>query len=617
MSGRTVDLILEWSLDGDGVFHSTQLIRWPMLRTLPDNTHASLQRKLSDDHGFRGVLIDGKPMPGGVTVRTAINGVFSVTARHGKDLTSQRTIFPSVSSPAVIELIELNNEGGDSIQVEIPQWSHCEDTAAEKGRFGAYTVRQFVHGSGSRHLSPGESLFFAVVRSARRSEEAPYCGDPIAELGARQSFVGQLKNHLCLDTPDADLNQLFEFSKIRAAESIFATRSGLLHSPGGYNKYLAAIWANDQAEYANPFFPFLGDVAGNESAINSFRLFARYMNPEYNPLPSSIVAEGRGFWNGVGDRGDMAMIAYGAARFALASGNRKWSEELWPLIEWCLEYCERQKTPQGVIASDCDELETRFPSGNANLCTSSLYYDALISARFLARELNRPESLSLRYEAQARELREAIENHFGAKVEGFDTYRYFEGNEVLRSWICIPLTVDIFDRAGATVDALFSPKLWASNGLLTQSGKEVVWDRSTLYALRGVFACGQAQTALTKLNELSRKRLRGDHVPYLIEADSEFNESQLSAESALYCRIFTEGLFGIRPTSLDSFTCKPALPKEWSRMAVNRVQAFGRSWNLEVSRIHEEIHVRVTDPSGRPIYDASGESGKSHTIRFQ
>ena len=26
--------------------------------------------------------------------------------------------------------------------------------------------------------------------------------------------------------------------------------------------YYAAIWANDQAEYANPFFPFLGDADG-------------------------------------------------------------------------------------------------------------------------------------------------------------------------------------------------------------------------------------------------------------------------------------------------------------------------------------------------------------------
>ena len=68
------------------------------------------------------------------------------------------------------------------------------------------------------------------------------------------------------------------------------------------------------------------------------------MNPDYKPIPSSIIAEGTGIWNGAKDRGDQAMIAYGAARFALASGDRAQAEELWPLIEWCLEYLKRKAT---------------------------------------------------------------------------------------------------------------------------------------------------------------------------------------------------------------------------------------------------------------------------------
>ena len=53
-------------------------------------------------------------------------------------------------------------------------------------------------------------------------------------------------------------------------------------------------------------------------------------------------------------------------------------------------------------------------------------------------------------------------------MEGFQTYQYYKGNDVLRSWICIPLTVNIFDRKEETVRALFSPRLWTENGLLTQ-----------------------------------------------------------------------------------------------------------------------------------------------------
>jgi hypothetical protein len=47
------------------------------------------------------------------------------------------------------------------------------------------------------------------------------------------------------------LNRAFAFAKIRAAESIYATKGGLMHGPGG-GTYYAAIWANDQAEYATP-----------------------------------------------------------------------------------------------------------------------------------------------------------------------------------------------------------------------------------------------------------------------------------------------------------------------------------------------------------------------------
>ena len=69
----------------------------------------------------------------------------------------------------------------------------------------------------------------------------------------------------------------------------------------------------------------LGYDIGNRSALNAFRHFARFMNAEYRPIPSSIIAEGDDIWNGAGDRGDAAMIAYGAARYALARGERNLS----------------------------------------------------------------------------------------------------------------------------------------------------------------------------------------------------------------------------------------------------------------------------------------------------
>ena len=434
------------------------------------------------------------------------------------------------------------------------------------------------------------------------------------ELQERKELIAGFWDNLILETPDPVVNTMFAFAKIRGAESIYDTKGGLMHGPGG-ESYYAAIWANDQAEYINPFFPYLGYGAGNGSALNSFKHFARFMNPEYEKIPSSIIAEGIDVWGGAGDRGDAAMVAYGASRYALARGDKAEAEELWPLIEWCLEYCHRNLNDKGVVASDSDELEGRFPAGKANLCTSSLYYDALRSAVYLGKDLKKPFSVLSAYEKQARDLRENMENYFGAKVEGFDTYQYYEGNDILRSWICIPLTVGIFDRKEGTINALFSPRLWTENGLLTQAGSETFWDRSTLYALRGVYACGATEKATEYLKFYSNQRLLGDHVPYAIEAWPEGSQRHLSAESGLYGRIITEGMFGIRPTGLKSFTFTPRLPSEWNSMNLRKIKAFNTTFDIEVLRENGKQLVTVKS-EGKTLLHKAIKEGEIVSVKL-
>ncbi len=387
-----------------------------------------------------------------------------------------------------------------------------------------------------------------------------------------------------------------------------------MHGPGGLS-YYAAIWANDQAEYINPFFPYLGYDYGTESAINAYRHFARFMNDKYDPIPSSIIAEGLDIWNGAGDRGDAAMIAYGAARFALSEGNQEIAAELWPLIEWCLEFNRRKLNSSGVVASDSDELEGRFPSGNANLCTSSLYYDALISSVYLGKALGKNSKLLSTFKKQASTLKINIEKYFGAKVMGFETYRYYAGNDVLRAWICIPLTVNIFDRKQGTMDALFSSELWTNDGLASQAGDKTFWDRSTLYALRGVLAAGDTKRGLEYLKYYSNRRLLGEHVPYAVEAYPEGNQRHLSAESGLYCRVFTEGLFGIRPTGLKSFAITPQLPDEWNFMKLKKVHGFQKQFDVNISRAGNNIRITVTS-EGMSVFDKLVPNGSTQIITF-
>ena len=525
-----------------------------------------------------------------------------------------RILFPSTTQPMFCEKYVLENKGNKAVTVEINQVKNVMTTAAEKGVNGSYRIIQALNGAAYTSLQPGQSVSFYAYTAGYEQGEPEVIPDIERELSKRQAFIQELWGKLVLNTPDPVINTMFAFAKIRGAESIYDTACGLLHGPGG-ESYYAAIWANDQAEYINPFFPFLGYDKGNQSALNAYLQFARFMNDVYKPLPSSIIAEGTDVWGGAGDRGDAAMIAYGASRYALERGSKEEAEQLWPLIEWCLEYCHRKVNADGVVASDSDELEGRFPAGDANLCTSSLYYDALNSAVYLGKELKKEGKLLKQYASQAKSLKANIEKYFGAEVEGFQTYQYYKGNDVLRSWICIPLTVNIFDRKEETVRALFSPRLWTENGLLTQAGSETFWDRSTLYALRGVYACGETEKATEYLKFYSGQRLLGEHIPYAIEAWPEGNQRHLSAESGLYCRIITEGMFGIRPTGFKSFILTPRLPAEWNQMGLHKIQAFGSSFDVEIQRAGEKLQVTVLN-QGKVCVKKTIKEGESLMVKL-
>lgn len=527
----------------------------------------------------------------------------------------KRELFPSTDKPAAFEKYTLKNTSDRQVSVDVEDFEKITKSHPEKSVYGIYELSAKSAGSGLYMVNPGDSITFSIIYSGQVAGRAPLQVDVDEELAKRKGFVDQMFSALKFSSPDPVLNRMFDFAKIRAMESIYETRGGLVHSPGGAT-YYAAIWANDQAEYANPFFAYTGYGTAIEAAKVSWNWFAKYINPDYNPIPSSIIAEGTDFWNGAGDRGDQAMIAYGASRFALALGDRKTAEEIWPLIEWCIEYCKRKLNDQGVVESDSDELEGRFPAGKANLCTSSLFYDALVSAAFLGRDLGKPSKQISGYIIMAQKLKANIEKYFSARIDGFDTYRYYEGNDVLRSWICIPLTVGIFNRAEGTTNALFSPKLWTDQGLLTQAGTSTFWDRSTLYGLRGVFAAGAIDRGLKFFTDYSTRRLLGDHVPYAVEAWPEGNQRHLSAESALYCRIVTEGIFGLRPTGLSSFSITPQLPSNWNEMALENIIAFGgRNIDISVSRKSDKIIVEVIS-NGRKLKSALVNNGTKINIRF-
>ena len=580
MSGLQISSIITYGVNEKGLLSLSKKLVFPMLRTVPNDTHASLIQAF-DEAQQPVILANGDPVRE-YPVEFRHKGLITIRSKTNTPLQITRKLFPSVNKAAFIEQFELVNTSAQRCNVELGFVPVVLKTDADKGVYGEYILEANCSKTGKFIVEPSGKLSFAVVYTGRKPGEEKYKYSAAYELLKREKFVQEVFSNLILETPNDTINEEFAFAKIRATESIYDTKGGLMHGPGG-SAYYAAIWANDQAEYVNPFFPFLGNLEGNESAINSYRMFAGYMNPEYKPIPSSIVAEGVDFWNGAGDRGDQAMIAYGASRFSLTYGNEEIARELWPLVRWCLEYLERKKAPNGIIGSDSDELEGRFPAGKFNLSTNSLAYGALISSANLATELGKPDTAKI-YLERAANLKKAIENYFGATVQGFNTYRYFDGNDKLRAWICIPLTMGIFDRKDETIRALFSPLLWTENGILTESGSKTFWDRSTLYAFRGMFVGGATDRAMPYFNYYSSHRLLGDHVPYPVEAWPEGNQRHLSAESGLYCRTVIEGLFGFTPTGFNKFKIAPWLPNGWDYMNLRNIHAFGKCFDLEVKR---------------------------------
>ncbi|MFN8240472.1 MAG: hypothetical protein U0X39_06925 [Bacteroidales bacterium] len=617
MSGEQVSVVLRYGVRIDSSFSLERSIVWPMLRTIPNNTHASLNLRSAAD--FSSLLaVNGATLRNEKVRYITLDGILKVVSdfRTPVPVTLTRLVFPSTTLAAVCEKYTLKNNSPKPVTLLVPDQKTIYRTDPARGVEGSYTFETSIQNTGYFRVSPGEEISFTVSLQAYSQSRKAQQINVESELTSRQTFVKQMWNDLVLETPDTAINRMFAFAKIRGSESIYRTSGGLMHGPGG-EAYYAAIWANDQAEYIGPFFPYLGYRTGNEASLNAYMHFARFINKDYKPIPSSIIAEGKDIWDGAGDRGDAAMIAYGASRYALARGDKAEAEKLWPLISWCLEYCNKKLNKEGVVTSDSDELEGRFPSGDANLCTSTLYYDALLSSAYLAQDLGKPSSLVSDYRKKAAGLKKAINTYFGANIKGFDTYQYYKGCTLLRSWICMPLVVGINERTKATIDALFSPALWTKDGLLTQEGSTTFWDRSTLYALRGVYNSGETSRATDYLKYYSETRLLGEHVPYAIEAWPEGSQRHLSAESGLYCRILTEGLFGIRPTGLASCTLTPHLPDSWNSMSLNRIHAFGTVFNISVKRQSGKTNMVVSLADGKIIYNNMVTPNLPVNIKFQ
>ena len=537
--------------------------------------------------------------PGSVT----FDGMLTLNYPASDGVTVTRTVYPSTTRALVIEEWQVRNTSGNKVAVK---FDPARVTLAEIGK-----VRVFRAGLGGAAvaLKAGGVFSFATTVCARPVDAREPDIDLVDEHGARQALAeAAWHGPARLETPDRMLDAAFALQTLHVLECPIETFRGIITHNGSLT-YSPGIWAYDPVEYSSPVFPFFGNPDLNRAAMNMYRVWQDHCQKHgIIPFPGSF--EGTALKLTQKERGDDAMVLYGLSKFLLFQGDRAAAAEMWPLIEFSAASVLGHTTAEGIVASQTDEMEDRYPTGKANLSTSSLAYGGYRQAAHLARALGKPVAAD--YDKRADALRKAIESYFGAEIEGFNAYRYFKENTTLRGWILLPLAMGITERKDAIVAALTSNKLWpnksAGADILAESTRPTEWGRETYYALRVLFKAGRTEEALDITRRVVKAQIFGVKGPYPDE-----DAIDMLCPGSLYPRVFTEGMFGIVPTGLDSFDCTPWLPKDWPRMALRDVRAFGQAWDLSVERAGDQQKITITR-AGKTILTATGPPGKTYQV---
>jgi hypothetical protein len=532
------------------------------------------------------------------------DGMLTFVYPDNKGIALTRTIYPSNRNALVIEEWQVSNNSGKAVKFSVSSVRQVKYTDPE------IVVVRSCAGMEPFTMEPGAKATFSVVIQAREIASKDLIPDIPKEHQERAEMAQRAwSGPGRLETPDPALDLAFALQKFHILECPVETWKGMITHNGSL-RYSPGIWANDPVEYSSPVFPFFGDPQLNEAGLNMYRIWKAFCQENgIRPFPGSF--EGASLKLVQQERGDDAMVLYGLSKFLLFLGDRAAAEEMWPLIDYSAQSVQSHLTADGIIASETDEMEGRYPTGNANLSTSSLAYRGYRQAASLARDLGKKD-VEKDFNRRAESLRKAIEIYYGAEIEGFRTYRYYDGNTTLRGWILLPVAMGINDRMDGTVDALVSDKLWPRRlegaDILAESTRPTEWARETYYALRVLFKAGRTEEGLKLTQRVVKAQVFGIQGPYPDE-----DAIDMLCPGSLYPRVFTEGMYGIVPTGLNTFECTPWLPAAWPKMALRDLRAFGKAWDIVVERTGNLQKVTISS-GGKVLFTGSGPAGKTYKI---
>jgi hypothetical protein len=150
MSGEQLSAVLRYGVDANGAFVLERSFIWPMLRTLPNNTHASLMRRFEWDLLKDMLVLNGRRIGPEKVKSMTLDGVLTVVSEfaypnNGK-LELTRSFFPSPTRAAFCEYYVLRNGGQGPLSIETPESRTILRTESSKGVEGEYIIEAALEG---------------------------------------------------------------------------------------------------------------------------------------------------------------------------------------------------------------------------------------------------------------------------------------------------------------------------------------------------------------------------------------------------------------------------------------------------------------------------------------
>ena len=170
MSGRKVSLIVTYGVDAEGHLMLNRQIIFPLLRTLPNDTHASLSYIFAADATPR-ILIDGHVAGDEMVQSISHKGIMTIRSILGRrsEIGVVRVLFPSTSRQTVVERLTFTNNAARTVWIEVERTEKTAHTNPANGVYGEYVIAARVADAGERTLAPGASATFNSFFSGRKA----------------------------------------------------------------------------------------------------------------------------------------------------------------------------------------------------------------------------------------------------------------------------------------------------------------------------------------------------------------------------------------------------------------------------------------------------------------